>query len=174
MQLWANAKHAGTAFLRWILKAEDVAVKSCEADWALLAGMESGAEKGVAAAENITYEEALGVCDLVSQDVWAASGAPYELGDLVCFLCLSQNAEVIGRPKLPQPAPPVTVASDLGSILSRAQVPCIRPRWKTSEARPSRRAFAASFAAGSGAASPAGPPARRRPRWRADVVRATV
>ena len=80
--------------------------------------------------------------------------------DLVRFLCLSQNTEAVGCKKLPQPAPPVTVASDLGSLARCAQVPR-RCRVKT----PQPALGAAVAAAGSGVASPTGPPARRRPRW---------
>ena len=160
-QLWASAKYSRITFVRWLFKAEDVRVKTTAEDWALLTGMGSGAEKGVAAAGNITYEDAVAVCDLVSKDLWAASGAEYGLDDLVCFLCLSQNAEVVECEKLPQPAPPVTVASDLGSLFRCAQVPCSRLRVKT----PRTALGAAVAAAGSGVASPAGPPARRRPRW---------
>eukprot|EP00959_Pyramimonas_sp_CCMP1952_P229101 4790475-Pyramimonas_sp.AAC.1 len=70
--------------------------------------MGSGAEKGVAAAGNIAHEDAVEVCDLVSQDARATSGAEYGLDDLACFLCLSQNTEVVLCEKLPQPAPPLT------------------------------------------------------------------
>ena len=161
VKLCAKATYARTTFLRWLFKAVEVRVKSSVQDWALLAGKGSGAEKGLAAAGNITYEDAVAVCDLVSKDLWAASGAEYGLDDLVCFLCLSQNTEVVECEKLPQPAPPVTVASDLGSLARCAQVPRSRLRLKT----PQAASGAAWAAAGSGVASPAGPPARRRPRW---------
>ena len=158
VQLWASATYSRTTFVRWLFKAEDVRVEPAAEDWALLTGMGSGAEKGVKAAGNITYEDAVAVCDLVSKDLLA--GSDYGLDDLVCFLCLSQNTEAVGCKKLPQPAPPVTVASDLGSLARCAQVPR-RCRVKT----PQPALGAAVAAAGSGVASPAGPPARRRPRW---------
>ena len=106
VQLWAKATHARTTFLRWLFKAVEVRVESSVQDWALLAGKGSGAEKGLAAAGNITYVDAVWVCDLVSKDLWAASGAEYGLDDLVCFLCLSRITEVVECEKLPQPAPP--------------------------------------------------------------------
>ena len=78
VQLRAKAAYPRRTFLRWLFKAEGVRVKVPEEDWALLAGMGSGgAEKGVAAAGNITYEDAVAVCDLVSKDLWAASGAEW-------------------------------------------------------------------------------------------------
>ena len=154
VQLWAEATYARTTFLRWLFKAEDVRVRSSVQDWALLAGKGSGAEKGLAAAGNITYEDAVAVCDLVSKDLWAASGAEYGLDDLVSFLGLPQNTEVVESEKLPQPAPPVTVASDLGSIARCAQVPRSRLRLKS----PRAALGAAVAAAGSGVSAPAGPP----------------
>ena len=162
VQLWANATYSRTSLLRWLFKAENVRVKPSKEDWALLSGMGSGAEKGVEVAGNLTYEGAVAVCDLVTKDLWAASGADeYGLDDLVCFLCLSQNTEVVESEKLPQPAAPVTVASDLGSLARCAQVPGKRLRFKTLQAA----SGAAEAAAGSDVASPAGPPDRRRPPW---------
>ena len=163
VQLWAAAAYSRTTFMRWLFKAEDVRVEPAAEDWALLTGMGSGAEKGVKAAGDITYEEAVAVCDLVSKDFLA--GSDYGLDDLVRFLCLSQNTEAVGCKKLPQPAPPVTVASDLGSLARCAQVPR-RCRVKT----PQPALGAAVAAAGSGVASPTGPPARRRPRWDVGLV----
>ena len=169
VQLWANATYSRISLLRWLFKAENVRVKTSKEDWALLSGMGSGAEKGVEVAGNLTYEGAVAVCDLVTKDLWAASGADeYGLDDLVCFLCLSQNTEVVESEKLPKPAAPVTVASDLGSLARCAQVPGKRLRLKT----PQAASGATEAAAGSDVASPAGPPDRRRPPW--DVCLAFV
>eukprot|EP00959_Pyramimonas_sp_CCMP1952_P424044 8882009-Pyramimonas_sp.AAC.1 len=60
--------------------------------------MGSGAAKGAAAAGDLRCQGAVEVCRVLSEDVWLASGAKYDLDDLVCPLCLSQNTmEVIGR-----------------------------------------------------------------------------
>ncbi len=179
-------------FLRWLFKAEGVAAERCKEDWALLVGMGSGAEKGVEAA-GLTYEDAVAACDVVSEHVWAASGASYGLDDLVCFLCLSQSREAVGSNILPPPAAPVTVASDLGDAGSGAQAPRRRRRFSSKTAaaagaapdgevlRGKRRGPlpAASSSAGSGAASGASscPRARSgasscpRARWRASLLR---
>ncbi|CAK0883710.1 unnamed protein product, partial [Prorocentrum cordatum] len=89
--LWSHATHARTTFLRWLFRAEGVRLSFSERDWLLLAGVGSGAEKGIEAAGYIGYEDAVQICKLISQDLWAASGAAHELDDLICFLCLSQN-----------------------------------------------------------------------------------
>ena len=117
VQLWKGARYSRTTFLRWLFRAEDVPRSVSDEDWELLAGMGSGAEKGVTAAGNIDYEGALEVCAVISGDLWANSGAKYEIDDLICFLCLSQNErEVTEGGVLPRPAPPVTVAGDLGDV----------------------------------------------------------
>ena len=76
--------------------------------------------------------------------------------------------EAVGCSEVPGPAGPVTVAGGLGGLAPCApaheQGPRRRVRNKTSEA-PS---------AASGAASSSRPPARRRPRWRAGVLRAAL
>ena len=48
----------------------------------------------------------------------AASGAPYNLDDLICLLCLSQHKEAEAGTKLPAPAAPVSVEADLGVALT--------------------------------------------------------
>ena len=117
VHLWKGARYSRTTFLRWLFRAEDVPRSVSDEDWELLAGMGSGAEKGVTAAGNIDYEGALKVCAVISGDLWADSGAKYEIDDLICFLCLSQNErEVTEGGVLPRPAPPVTVAGDLGDV----------------------------------------------------------
>eukprot|EP00959_Pyramimonas_sp_CCMP1952_P242215 5062917-Pyramimonas_sp.AAC.1 len=114
--------------------------------------MGSGAAKGVAAAGDLRYQDAVEVCHFISEDVWPASGATCDLDDLVCFLCLSQNTkEVFGREEVPQPARPVTVAGDLGIVSARAEVP--RQRLCAKQAELSSPAAAADSSAASGAAS---------------------
>ena len=66
VRLWKGARYSRTAFLRWLFRAEDVPRSVSDADWQLLAGMGSGAEKGVTAAGNIDYEGALKVCGVIS------------------------------------------------------------------------------------------------------------
>ena len=93
-------------------------------DWPLLAGMGSGAEKGLDAAGIRTYDEALAACAEIGSTN-AASGAKYGVDDLVCFLCLSQHAEAHlqdDAPDVPQPAPPVCVSEDLGLALPQSAV----------------------------------------------------
>ena len=114
VRLWQRAAYTRTRFLRWLFKAEGLVAEPCEKDWDLLVGMGSGAEKGVAAAGGLSYAQAVAACGVVAEDLWAASGAPYGLDDLVCFLCLSQNKEALGRGELAEPAAAVTVAGDLG------------------------------------------------------------
>ena len=196
--LWSHATYARTAFLRWLFRAEDVPRSFSERDWLLLAGMGSGAEKGIQAAGDIGYEAAVQICNLISKDFWAASGATYELDDLICFLCLSQNEkEVIEGGAIPGPAPPVTVLGDLGTMYpeGRARVR-LTSKFGGSSGPPaaadSQAASGAASSAGSpsdgssgfdalgdsqafsGIASPAGSPAdliSKRPRWRAGVLR---
>ena len=100
-------------FLRWLFKAEGLEIAVGPIDWGLLAGMGSGAEAGLEAAGIENYEKAVDVCKELDTR-HAASGAPYGLDDLVCFLCLSQHAEVIHAQEFPRPAPPVLVSAVLG------------------------------------------------------------
>lgn len=118
VRLWEKARYSRLIFLRWLFKAEGVAPEMCERDWALLTGMGSGAEQGVSAVGGLTYEDAVDACEVVSRHVLAAPGASsYGLGDLVCFLCLSQTSEAAGSNTVPLPAAPVDVASDLGDMV---------------------------------------------------------
>ena len=79
-------------------------------DWTLLAGMGSGATTGLKAAGITTYAEAKDACAAVA----AATGAEYELDDLVCFLCLTQHKEAADASILPKIPPPVSLRDDLG------------------------------------------------------------
>ncbi len=172
VKLWEKATYSRLNFLRWLFKAEGVAPEMCERDWALLTGMGSGAEQGVSAVGGLTYEDAVDACEVVSRHVLAAPGASsYGLGDLVCFLCLSQTSEAAGSNTVPLPAAPVDVASDLGDMAgSCAQVPPRkRLRAKTTQAGESRQPPAAGSSEGSGAAASG---ARRPalPVWRAGVL----
>ena len=100
-------------FLRWLFKAEGLEIAVGPIDWGLLAGMGSGAQAGLEAAGIDNYEEAVAVCKEL-RTRHAASGAPYGLDDLVCFLYLSQLAEVVHAQELPPLAPPVLVSAVLG------------------------------------------------------------
>ena len=85
-----------------------------EDDWDILAGMGSGAEKGLQAAGIRNYMEATDACQQLASHT-AASGAKYDLDDLICFLCLSQHKEAEAEENLPLAAPAVTVQGDLDS-----------------------------------------------------------
>ena len=162
VHLWGGAQYSRARFLRWLFKAEGVVVAPSDDDWGVLAGMGAGA---VAGTENLTYEGALRACRVVSDDIWAASGATYGLDDLVCLLCLAHGTEAVGCAGLPGPAAPVTVAGDLGDLVHRAPGGVQRSRKrlpeKTSDAE----------RAASGAASSSRRP--RRPRWARRYLRPT-
>ena len=81
-----------------------------EPDWGLLAGMGLGATKGLKAAGITNYAEAKDACAAVA----AATGAEYELDELVCFLCLTQHKEAAHASNLPKIPPPVSLRDDLG------------------------------------------------------------
>ena len=81
-----------------------------EPDWQILAGMGSGAEKGLEAAGIDDFDGAVEVC----AELQAASGAEYKPDDLICFLCLSQHKEAVRDPGMPAPARPVSIEEDLG------------------------------------------------------------
>ena len=85
-------------------------------DYKLLSGMGSGAEKGLAAAGIETFAQAQEACRVIST-LSSASGGEYDVDQLICFLCLSQNKEnnnVDGSPFPPAPAPPINLLDDLG------------------------------------------------------------
>ena len=72
-------------FLRWLFKAEGLEIAVDPIDWGLLAGMGSGAKAGLEAAGIDNYEHAVDACKELGTR-YPASGAPYGLDDLVCFL----------------------------------------------------------------------------------------
>jgi len=82
-------------------------------DWSLLADMGQGVRNGRETAGIETFEQATEVRSAIA----AASGANYNLDDLVCFLCLSgvAGAQPTGDkfPRLPQQ---VTIEGDLGPM----------------------------------------------------------
>ena len=59
-----------------------------------------------------SFDDAQAACAELRK-VPAASGARFDLDDLICWLCLSQHKEAQARTKLPAPAQPVTVDADL-------------------------------------------------------------
>ena len=87
-------------------------VKIDEPDWQILAGMGSGAKGGLEAAGIHDFDEAVEACAAL-QSV-GASGAKYELDDLICLLCLSQHKEAVSNPGVPASARPVSIEQDLG------------------------------------------------------------
>ncbi len=85
-----------------------------DADYGVLLGIDSRAASGAAANGVQSFRAATVACGRMA----AASGAPYALDDLVCFLCLSGSKELQSRraPKLPPPATPVSIEADLGVV----------------------------------------------------------
>ena len=121
-------------FLRWLFKAQNIRVKVDEPDWGLLAGMGLGATKGLKAAGITNYAEAKDACAAVA----AATGAEYELDELVCFLCLTQHKEAAHASNLPKIPPPVSLRDDLGLELPTMPIaasPRLRITQKTKLAR---------------------------------------
>ena len=111
-----------------------------EPDFEILAGMGSGAERGLEAAGIEGFDEAVKACALLrSSD--AASGANYALDDLICFLCLSQHKEAVSDPGMPAPARPVTFEEDLGLVCAfpepedNAVQPLKARRWRVGALR---------------------------------------
>ena len=125
-----------------------------EADWKTLTDMGSGAASGAAANGVQSFRAAEVACRRMA----AASGAPYALDDLICFLCLSGSKELESRaPKLPPPATPVSIEADLGmGGAARPQQSFLTPR-----PRQWRRGALGQWSAASGA----GPLSRTLPHW---------
>ena len=74
--------------------------------------MGAGAEKGCEVAGVESFDDAQAACAELRK-LPAASGANFDLDDLICWLCLSQHKEAQAGAKLPAPAEPVTVEADL-------------------------------------------------------------
>ena len=55
------------------------------------------------AAGGLTYKDAVAACHLAADALWGSDGGVYGLDDLVCFLCLSQNAEAVGGERMAEP-----------------------------------------------------------------------
>ena len=99
-------------FLRWTLQAEGLNIEVDKADWGLLSRMGSGVEEGLKAAGIQNYADAVVACQVVAP--YAAPGARYNIDDLVSFLCLSQNREVVCATEFPPRPLPVSVFDVLG------------------------------------------------------------
>ena len=112
ISLFSCAAYCRTRFLRWLFQAECMDVDFEEPDWKILAGMGAGAEAGLQAAGIDDFDGAVKACAELQS--FAASGAEYKLGDLICFLCLSQHTEAVSNPGMPAPARPVSIEEDLG------------------------------------------------------------
>ena len=110
-------------------------------DWELLAGMGSGAEDGLEVAGIRTYEDAVAVRNQLAMEYAAASGAHFDLDDLVCFACLSQHKEAVAEATavVPTPALAVSVRDDLGLDLP---VPAPQARLRMRAKAPTSRTFA--------------------------------
>ena len=119
-------------FLRWLFKAEGILLQEPSEAWQMLAVMGAGAVKGLTAAGISSYEEAEAAC-VHLRSLRAASGASYEVDDLVCFLCLATHAEAVPDCPLPDVAPRISVELDLGTS---AQVPLSRPTRSLATSQP--------------------------------------
>ena len=71
-------------------------------EWGLVKCIGAGAEKGCEVAEIDSFDDAQAACAELRK-LPAASGANFELDDLICWLCLSLHAEAQARDKLPAP-----------------------------------------------------------------------
>ena len=110
--LWKGAVYNRIRFLRWLFKAEGMSVEIDPEEWELIKYMGAGAEKGCEVAGIESFDDAQAACAELRK-LPAASGARFDLDDLICWLCLSQHREAQARIKLPAPAKPVTVDADL-------------------------------------------------------------
>ena len=82
----------------------------------MLTGMGSGAKAGIELSGIASFDDAQRACAELRK-LPAASGATYDLDDLICWLCLSQHKEAQAGAELPAPAEPVSVDTDLGLTL---------------------------------------------------------
>ena len=103
--------------------------------------MGSGAEEGLEVAGIRTYEDAVAVRNQLAMEYAAASGAHFDLDDLVCFACLSQHKEAVAEATavVPTPALAVSVRDDLGLDLP---VPAPQARLRMRAKAPTSRTFA--------------------------------
>ena len=99
-------------FLRWLFKAEGMSVQMDAEEWDFVNCMGAGAVKGCEVAGGESFDDAQAACAELRK-LPAASGANFDLDDLICWLCLSQHKEAHARAKLPAPAEPVIVEADL-------------------------------------------------------------
>ena len=81
-----------TRFIRWLFKAEGILLQEPSHAWNLLVAMGRGAVRGLNAAGIRCYEEAEAACVYMGGLI-AASGATYEVDDLVCLLCSTMHSE---------------------------------------------------------------------------------
>ena len=112
ISLWKRADYNRIRFLRWLFKAEGMSVQMDAEEWDFVKCMGAGAEKGCEVAGVESFDDAQAACAELRK-LPAASGANFDLDDLICWLCLSQHKEAHARAKLPAPAEPVTVEADL-------------------------------------------------------------
>ena len=112
ISLWKRARYNRIRFLRWLFKAEGMSVEIGPEEWDFLKGMGAGAEKGCEVSGIESFDDAQAACAELRK-LPAASGARFDLDDLICWLCLSMHGEAQAGAKLPAPAEPVTVDADL-------------------------------------------------------------
>ena len=124
--LWQHGAYSCVRLARWLFQAEGVEVDWSEEDWSILCSMGQGVKTGMKKCGLRTYADAWRLCKLIS----SASGESYAMDSLACFLCLgSRNSSPrINELKWPEPARPVTIASDLeidAACPQMSQKPCI-------------------------------------------------
>ena len=112
ISLWKKAGYNRIRFLRWLFKAEGMSVEIVPEDWDLLSRMGAGVERGCEVSGIESFDDAQ-TAGAELRKLPAASGARFDLDDLICWLCLSQHKEAQARIELPAPAEPVTVDADL-------------------------------------------------------------
>ena len=90
--LWKRADYNRIRFLRWLFKAEGMSVQMDAEEWDFVKCMGAGAEKGCEVAGVESFDDAQAACAELRK-LPAASGANFDLDDLICWLCLSQHKE---------------------------------------------------------------------------------
>ena len=100
ISLWQRAGYNRIRFLRWLFKAEGMSVEIVPEEWDLLEGMGEGGKKGCEAAGIKSFDDAQAACAELRK-LPAASGARFDLDDLICWLCLSLHEEAQAGAKLP-------------------------------------------------------------------------
>ena len=117
ISLFRGATYHRIRFLRWLFKAEGMSVQMDAEELEFVKCMGAGTEKGYDVAGVESFDDAQAACAELRK-LPAASGANFDLDDLICWLCLSTHKEAQAGVNLPAPAEPVSVDADLGLTLT--------------------------------------------------------